>query len=144
MSTLKSLYRIIPEENLVIEYHTGILEVESYIDFKKRLHNDPLFRANLNHFIHYKSVVFKTTPSEINHFTNYINSISQNLGHRKTALVTNTPNQVVSTTMYKMMQKNPSQNVEVFSTNHNAFQWLNCPNLKTNELNDIILELSKQ
>jgi len=144
MSQLNSTYRILPDKNLVIEYHSGVLKVEDYIEFKKKLHTDPLFKADLKHFIHHKNVVFNTKPADIVHFTKYINSVAELLGNRKVALVTDTPNQVVSTTMYKMMQKNPTQTVDVFSTLESGLNWLDVDEFYLDELMNIILELSKQ
>lgn len=144
MSKLNSSYRIIPEQNLVLEYHTGVLKVEDYIRFKKALLNDPLFKANLNHFIHHKNVIFKTTPTEISKFVDFIKTNVKSFGHRKVAILTKTPNQVVSTTLYKMMQKNTNQTVEVFSTNENALIWLGIPKSKLLKLIDLILDLPNQ
>lgn len=141
MSKLKSSYKILPGENLVIECHSGILEASNYIDFKKKLIIDSLFKANMNHFIHYKNVVFKTSASDIALFVDFVKKNVQFLGHRKIALITDTPNQVVSTTMYKMMTESSNQTAEVFSTNISALKWLSIPNSKHEELTSIILGL---
>lgn len=141
MSGLKSAYRILPNENLVIEYHKGILEAITYIEFKKKLLKDPLFKPNLNHFIHFKNVVFNTPQSELNTFVGYIKNNVKALGERKLAFVTDTPNQVVTTTMYQIMLQNSTLISEIFSTNETALHWLNPPTLKFNELTTILTEL---
>jgi hypothetical protein len=125
MSALKSYYEILLEHNLVIEYHSGILDIKSYINFKKSIFNNPLFKPNLDHFIHFKNVKFETTQQDINDFVGFIKTNSASIGKRKIALITNTPNQVVSTTLYKMMIQNLDQSVEIFSTNDKALNWLN-------------------
>lgn len=141
MSDLISKYKILPNENLVIEFHRGILRVEPYMEFKKALLKDPLFKPDLNHFIHFKNVVFKTPPSDISNFVGYIKENVQSYGKRRIAFITNTPNQVVSTTMYKIMLDNNSLNCEIFSTNETALKWLNPPTLKNKELICILNEL---
>jgi len=138
MSGLKSSYVILPDENLVIEFHSGILEVPDYIEFKQNLLKDPLFKPNLNHFIHFKNVVFQTPPSELSNFVGYIKENVQSLGKRKLAFITDTPNQVVTTTMYKIMQQNTTLISEIFSTNEGALKWLNPPTLNNVELNKIL------
>lgn len=144
MSTLKSNYTILSEYNLVLEFHSGILTAENYIEFKKDLINNEHFKANLNHFIHFKNVKFDTNPKDISEFIDFLKGKSQSLGNRKIAFVTNTPNQVVSTTIYKLMQENLNQQVEIFSTEENALKWLNIPNSGKNEISEIIKIFKKK
>lgn len=124
MSNLKSIYKILPEFNLAIEFHKGSLDIDSYINFKKNLFKDALFKPGLNYLVHYKNVVFQTNPSDIKKFIDFIDNNYSILGKRKIAMVTDTPNQVVSTTIYKQKQQNLNQDAEVFSTSDNALKWL--------------------
>ncbi|WP_298368683.1 hypothetical protein [uncultured Lutibacter sp.] len=141
MKKLKSTYKIIPDLNLVIEFHTGILDVDTYIDFKKKLFSDKLFKPEMNFFIHHKNVVFSTTPADIKKFVDFIHSKSEVLGKRKVAMVTFTPNQVVSTTLYKKQQTNLNQEAEVFSTNESALSWLLTEPYSEKEIISIIRNL---
>ncbi len=111
----KSTYKILPKYQLVIE---------DYIAFKKSIVNDPLFKPNYKFYIDFNQVNFKITEDDIDNYIKFIDNNLANLGSRFSAIVTNTPNQVVSTTMYKMLQKNRSQIVEIFSTKENALNWL--------------------
>lgn len=141
LSTLKSNYTILSENNLVLEFHSGILTAENYIEFKKDLINNKHFKANLNHFIHFKNVKFDTAPSDISEFVAFLEKNSHQIGQRKIALITNTPNQVVSTTIYKLMQNNSNQSVEIISINENALKWLLIPNDDINEVLKVIISL---
>ncbi|MDP2068300.1 MAG: hypothetical protein Q8K04_04975 [Lutibacter sp.] len=125
MSGLVSTYKILKEYNLIVEYHTGILDADSFINFKKKIALDPLFLPNLHFFVHLKNVTFNTNMQDIDKYANFLEANSKIFGNRRVALITNTPNQVVSTTMFKMLQQNRSQSVEVFSTNESALEWLN-------------------
>ncbi|MDP3358981.1 MAG: hypothetical protein Q8S41_06480 [Lutibacter sp.] len=125
MSGLVSTYKILKEYNLIVEYHTGILDADSFIDFKKKIALDPLFAPNLHFFVHLKKVTFSTNLQDINTYANFLADNYNIYGNRRVALITNTPNQVVFTTIFKMMQQNKSQSVEIFSTNENALEWLN-------------------
>lgn len=141
MGSLKSAYKILPNENLVLEFHRGTLEASAYIEFKKILLEDPLFKPNLNHFINFKNVIFETPPEELKTFVGYIKNNVQALGKRKLAFVTDTPNQVVTTTMYQIMLQNSTLISEIFSTNETALHWLNPPTLTTDKLMTILSEL---
>jgi hypothetical protein len=68
----------------------------------------------------------------------------QKLGARKVAFVTNTPNQVVSTTIYKTIKSNLIQTSEIFSTNENALKWLNFSESSIQELKASILECANR
>ncbi len=120
-----------------MEYHSGILEADSFIEFKKSITLDPLFLPNLNYFIHLKKVTFSTNLEDIDKYANFLEANSMVYGNRRVALVTNTPNQVVSATIFKMMQQNKTQSVEIFSTNESALEWLNS-NFNKNEILDVL------
>ena len=140
MSGLISNYKILKEHNLIVEYHSGILDADSFIEFKKSITLDPLFLPSLNYFVHLKKVTFSTNLEDIDKYVRFLDANSKVYGNRRVALITNTPNQVVSTTMFKMMQQNKSQSVEVFSTNENALEWLN-NNLDKTEILDVLAKL---
>lgn len=120
-----------------MEYHSGILDADSFIEFKKSITLDPLFLPNLNYFIHLKKVTFSTNLEDIDKYANFLEANSMVYGNRRVALVTNTPNQVVSATIFKMMQQNKAQSVEIFSTNESALEWLNS-NFNKNEILDVL------
>jgi len=125
MSALVSTYKILKEHNLIVEYHSGIVDLISFINFKQKIALDPLFSPNLHFFVHLKNVSFNTNSEDIDKYVKFLETNYNVYGNRRVALITNTPNQVVSTTMFKMMQQNTSQSVEIFSTNESALQWLN-------------------
>jgi hypothetical protein len=143
MSLLKSAYKILKVHNLIVEYHTGILDVDSFINFRQNITLDPLFLPSLNYFVHFKKVTFSTNSDDINKYANFMADNYNVYGNRRVALITNTPNQVVSTTLFKMIHQKTSQ-VEIFSTNESALEWLNS-NLHKNEILDVLetLKLSE-
>lgn len=142
MSGLVSNYKILKEQNLTVEYHSGILDVNSFIVFKKSITLDLLFLPNLNYFVHLKNVTFSTKMEDIDKYAKFLEANSKVYGNRRVALITNTPNQVVSTTMFKMMQENRSQSVEIFSTNESALEWLDS-NFNKNEILAVLDELMR-
>ncbi len=140
MSDLVSNYKILKEHNLIVEYHTGFLDADSFINFKKNISLDPLFLPSLNYFVHLKKVTFSTNLEDIDKYINFLEINSKVFGIRRVALITDTPNQVVSTTMFKMLQQNKAQSVEIFSTNESALEWLNSK-LNKKEILDVLATL---
>jgi len=144
MAALKSSYKIITEHNIIIEYHKGNIDVDSYIKFKEKTFNDEDFKTGLNYLIHFKNVTFFTPQEDIKKFVNFIKNNAPKLGKRKVAFVTSTPNQVVTTTIYKTMLADIKQQVAVFSTNDNALNWLTSNTLNTQKIIDVLKAMQKE
>jgi hypothetical protein len=141
MSGLKSAYKILPNHSLIIEYHTGEMLAGNYIDFKQKLLKAPLFNPNLKYFVHFKNVKFDITQLNIDKFIGFIENNVQTIGKRKIAIITNTPNQVVTSTKYKLAQDKKRESIEIFTTHQSALKWLNIPGLSNDKLDTILKEL---
>lgn len=139
---LKSAYKILPDFNLIIEYHKGILTIENYIEFKQKLAQDSLFKANMSNFVHFKNVTFNVSSKDIENFVLFMETKKESLGKRRIALLTNTPSQVVQTTIYKSLESSLKQDVEIFSINEVAINWLLQKNFNE-DIESILSELSK-
>ncbi|NLP56628.1 hypothetical protein [Lutibacter sp. B1] len=139
MTELIAKYKILKEHNLIIEYYFGDLELDSLINHKQKLTLDSEFSPGFNCFINLKNVTFKTTPEDITNFVSFIKEKSSVFGKRRIALIKNSPNQVVSTSLYKILQQGMDQSVEIFSTYEKALKWLNIDI----DSNDIIKILQK-
>lgn len=124
MNTLISKYKILKENNLIIEFHKGVLDIDSFIKFKIKLTEDPLFTNSLNYYIDFKNATFNLSENDVDKYVNFLKENSNYLGKRKVALITNTPNQVVYSTFFKMKRTNSLQVIEVFSTSISALAWL--------------------
>lgn len=134
MSILKSNYHILKDLNLILEYHTGTLNLNSYIKFKQKLILNPEFLSNQNYFVDLKNVNFKISIEDIDSYVNFFKKNSNGVGKRKIALLTGTPNQVVFTTLYKSVLKNTNEIIEIFSTKEKALEWLEINDLTINNL----------
>ncbi len=140
MNSLENKFKILSEHKLIIEFHSGSIDLEYYINFKKDLFTHKDFKSGMNYFINLKNVDFKASIEDIQKFANFNNLRPSFSGRRKIALVTDTPSQVVSTTIYKTMLSSDNQDVEIFSTNEKALVWLN---INSNSHKEVIDELKK-
>lgn len=128
MSQLKSNYKISKNHKLVIEFHFGILEIKPFIKFIKNKTSDPLFSLDLNHLIDLRNVTFNTTVNDIHKSVKFLASKLLTQGSKRNiAILTSTPSQVVSTTLYKIKQQEQNSliKLEIFSTPEKALKWLN-------------------
>ncbi|WP_457617270.1 hypothetical protein [Lutibacter sp.] len=126
---MKSDYKIAIDYNLIVEYHSGTLsEISRFINFRKQLISDPLFLPNQNLIIDLRDVNFEITGDDVTTYTAFASENPILNTEKKVALITATPNQVVSSTLYKMAQKNVLQQIKIFSTLDRALEWLGASN----------------
>lgn len=125
MTLLKSNYIILNDLNLLIECHSGNLDLKSYIDFVKRTTIDPLFSKNMNYFIDLRNVVVTASLDDIRIYNNFTEENFQCDRKRRVALLTNSPNQMVFATLFKNSNTQKLKEIEIFSTKESAFHWIN-------------------
>jgi len=141
MSKFKSKYQIIKEHNIVLEYHSGPIDAKSFISFKHNLSLDPNFKPGLKYFVNLQDVSFDISQNDIQEYVEFLGAKSKIFGERQVALITNTPNQVVNTTLFKSTNPMKSEAIEIFSTNETAFDWLNLKNFSFNDFKLLIESL---
>ena len=139
MSQFKSNYQILKEHNIVLEYHSGHIDAESFIKFKHKLSLHPDFKPGLKYFVNLQDVTFDISKNDIHEYVDFLGTKSNIFGERQVALITRTPNQVVHTTLFKTTNPMKAEAIEIFSTNETAFDWLDIKNLSFNEF-QILLE----
>lgn len=96
----------------------------------------------MSNFIHFKNVTFKVSSKDIENFVLFMETKKESLGKRRVALLTNTPSQVVQTTIYKSLESSLKQDVEIFSINEVAINWLLQKNFNE-DIESILSGLSK-
>jgi hypothetical protein len=141
MSQFKSNYQILKDYNIVLEHHSGPIDVESFINFKHKLSLHTDFKPDLKYFVNLQNVTFDITKNDIHEYANFLGTNSNIFGERQVALITSTPNQVVNTTLFKFTNQMKSHAIEIFSTYETAFDWLDIKNLSFNEFQFLIENL---
>ena len=125
MSSLISNYIILKEHYLLIEHHTGNLDLESYINFVTNTTLDPSFSVNMNYFIDFSNVVVTASIDDIVKYNNFTETNFIPERKKKIAIVTKTPKQMVFATLFKNSNTQKLKKIEIFSTNESAIQWIN-------------------
>lgn len=141
MSGLVSNYKILSEHNLIIEYHNGLLDYDSYINFKINESKDESYRPTLNQLLDFNDTKFNISSQEINKYANFLKTTPKFKGKRKIAVLTKTPNQVVPSTLLKMSLIDSFLSVEIFTTYEKAIEWLNIPTLLLDEAYLVLTKL---
>lgn len=125
MSLLNSNFVILKDFNLLIECHSGNLDLKSYIDFVKRTTLDPLFSKNMNYYIDLSNVVVTASIDDIKIYNNFTEDNFLCDRKRKVAIITESPNQMVFATLFKNSNTQKLKEIEIFSTKESALEWLN-------------------
>lgn len=141
---LQSNYKILKKHQIIIEYHKGIITLESFVNFKKEITKNKDFIKDLKYLVYLTDAVFNTSPSDIEAYIQFLKDNVAVYGKRKVALITDTPNQVVATTLFKTLEEVSSQNIEIFSTTGKAYEWLQVPNLPLDKVNKILSDLKNK
>jgi len=138
MNTFKNNYRILKEHSLVTIVHNGYLNLNSMMSLMKKLCSDPIFSSNFDCIIDINDVVIDLTIKDINIYVNHLENNSNPLENKRIALITNTPKQVVYSTLFKQEQEllHPLQKVQIFSTLENACEFLKLKDCSV----DLVLE----
>ncbi|MDO9136822.1 MAG: hypothetical protein Q7U21_03300, partial [Lutibacter sp.] len=96
---------------------------------------------NMNYYIDISKVIVTASIDDIKKYNDFIKDNFECERKTRVALVTNTPNQMVFATLFKNSNTIKLKEIEVFSTNIAAIDWLNS-NLNKIEIIDILTSLS--
>ncbi|MFK5958681.1 MAG: hypothetical protein QM495_07390 [Lutibacter sp.] len=146
MPQFKFNYKISSENNLITIVEIGVLNLKSLFSFIKALNSDPLFSPKLDHIVDLNDIKFELTLEDVNKYVQHLESNSKIYGIKKIALITNTPNQVVYSTLFKIAkeQLQPLQSVEIFSTLQSAYNFIGKKTISFNQVSQTINQLKKE
>ncbi|NEW78064.1 MAG: hypothetical protein GZ086_01280 [Gelidibacter sp.] len=136
MSDLRSRYKILKEHNLIIECHSGNLDLDSYINFVIKTTHDPLFSHNMNYLIDLRNVVVTAPTDDIEKYNYFTETNFKSERKRKVAILTDSPNQMIFSTLFKILNTQKLKEIEVFSTVEMTTRWLN--NNNKEEIIDVL------
>ncbi len=140
MSLLNSNYIILKKHNLLIERHSGNLDLDSYINFVKGTTLNPLFSLNMNYLIDFRNIVITASIEDITKYNHFSENTFISERKRKVAILTNTPNQMVFATLFKNSNTQKLKEIEIFSTKESALNWINI-NFNKNEIQSILSQI---
>ncbi|MBR8536384.1 hypothetical protein KDU71_12500 [Carboxylicivirga sediminis] len=123
--TLK--YTIIKDKELVVEVLKGPVKLNDYISFKTQQIADKDFNPNYSYIIDIRAVdiVFsKEMEKRMKEYLAFVAPIDALAQEKRVAIITNTPEQVVYSTIHQTLDKRRID-YGIFSTKDSAIEWLN-------------------
>lgn len=145
MKIMQGLYyhKIFKEIGLIVEFVTGKLIYEESLEFKRNLSQDKDFNSAYNFITILYSCELLYTEEEINKYKIFLDQNKNIIGKRRSALLTNSPEHVVFSHIYKEALSNFPMNFQIFTTINAALSWLQLPISYENIINNLINDWKK-
>ncbi|MCZ4694947.1 hypothetical protein DWB61_08090 [Ancylomarina euxinus] len=124
---LISHYKIFHNKRFVVEYHEGVGTLEEVKTFKIKEANDPSYSPDFDLLMDIRKVTIKGIKNDVKEYIEFANSHQGISGHRKLAVITNTPRQVIFFAFLNMFKMKLPQIMKIFSSVEAALLWLGEP-----------------
>lgn len=139
---LHSCYRVLPNEELIIEVFVREITTETLMNHKKRQIQDELFSPEFDMLSDIRNCELKFGLAELDEYAKTIATRGDIAGCRNLAILTNSAVQVAYASLFgKTQEKRASQKVEVFSTLNSALQFMRKSKLSVKECEQVIRQL---
>jgi predicted DNA binding CopG/RHH family protein len=131
-------YKDFPQYRTMVEVYKGIVNYQDIIKFKNFQHEAKIFRPDFNGILVLKDVDLRLTVEDLEKYKQHMSLKKGHYQKRFSAILTQTPNQVVVSMLYMhKLHKNPVQ-FETFSTLEACLNWINFPIDKKDVIKDFI------
>jgi len=121
-------YKILPEYQLIIEIFYGGIHYEDVLQLKNIEVADKDYNPGFNFIVVMDQAEMLLKKSDYEKYVSLIKSDKRIVSKRKSALLTNTPHQVVSMYFYEQAAKELPIDFKVFSTMDSALNWVEIDN----------------
>lgn len=119
-----AIYKILPQYQLIIEYLYGKVSINDGRLMKQMEISDNDYNPDYSFLVDIRNCNLEVSNNDLVDYIRYVRSISEDVHHRKSAIITNTPEQVAYAMLYCEMGKGLKTNWKIFSTYKSAVQWL--------------------
>jgi len=131
-------YFILPHKSLIIEYYRGAFHADELIGFKQKIGEDAAYDPNYNVISDIRELFFLFEIDEVKKYMEFIAKNKRHIGNRKTAMITSTPSQVVTSLKFNILKTNLPIVLEVFSVPEAAYAFIEL-SIEDSELVDNLL-----
>lgn len=137
-------YKILNKERLIIEYHSGEINVDDFITARKIISSDSEYNPNFDVVFDFRNATTIVKQQDIDKFYKFFITFIPVLGKRKSGYLTENPNEVVITTLFSMKLQDSLIQSDTFSTIKGIVSWINNTQINEQILTEIIDELKLQ
>jgi hypothetical protein len=143
MAIEKYKYKILSDKRLIIKYFCGSFTKPDIIKWMNETVQDRLFDPSFSVLNDYRDADSSIKTKEIHEFVDFLWEDKISYGKRKSAFLTNTPNQTVFTTLLGQFNHEELIKIKTFSTLIAAVEWLGLQPSDLETIEDILEDLKK-
>ena len=140
-------YKVFDNKNIIIEYYSGEITVDDFLSLKERISKEPNYNFFSDTILDIRDANLKVSETDLLKLFDFLHSkFSKEEGKRKTAYLTNSPNDVVQSTLFSNLLESKKLNVNprIFSTMEGVVSWFDNPDINKEILETILYELKAQ
>jgi hypothetical protein len=121
----KVFFKILPEEQLIIEYFSGSVSWHDLVEMKRLEVSEPNYNPNFNVITDIREAVLNLEAlDEIESYLDFLKSNQKSVGTRKTAILTDNSEQVIHSELLRVMKNDLPINIKTVSTYQAVFEWV--------------------
>ncbi|MEE4198520.1 MAG: hypothetical protein V2I54_12815 [Bacteroidales bacterium] len=136
-------YKILKKEGVIIEYHSGDIDIEDLISSKKIISSDNEYSSDYDVVSDVRDTNIILSPEDVDKYVIFFKKYAVLQGSRKLAFITRKPQHLVFTTLFSDGIKDTPINTEIFSTLKAVVNWVDSSYLNEKVLKGIIEGLKK-
>lgn len=117
-------YFILKERKLIIEYYSGKIYLNDFLKIHEKKSKDKDFNVNFNLLIDFRNAEILLSETDVLALVNFHKNNKKLFGKRKSAHLTQTPDQVLSGMHFDIFNKELPIIIKIFSTLEASLRWL--------------------
>lgn len=134
-------YRILSELKIMVEYFSLETSLKDKIEHRKRVIQDQYFNPNYNFITDFRDTHINFSVDDVSAYIEFATNATKMHGDRRSAILTNTPNQTIFTSLYILEVQNSPSHVEIFSTMDAALRWVGLSSVDNIKIEAVINEM---
>ncbi len=142
----KGYYKILPDKKLIIEYYSGEIFMDDFIELKKKISQEKDYDPTFFSLLDFRDAAVTVGEQDMRRYLKFVKENSKVYGDRKTAYLTSTPDDVVVTTIFSTVvsETDVPINIKVCSTINAVIDWFHTVNIDEETIDLILDELKTQ
>jgi len=134
-------YKILPELKIMVEYFSLETSLKDKIEHRKIVIQDKYFNPNYNFITDFRDTHIDFSLDDVSAYIEFAKNATKMHGDRRSAILTNTPNQTVFSSLYILELKNEPTHVEIFLTMDSAIKWVGLSSIDIRKIESVINEM---